>query len=99
MATHGEKPRPPAGRFDGRLWGAFHGHRHLDPDRTRPDCRLVWVSDTRARLRAARCLLCDATLCGGMPTRLEAFGNPPESRSADAVSGLESRLRQQRWRR
>ena len=27
MATHGEKPRPPAGRFDGRLRGAFHGHR------------------------------------------------------------------------
>ena len=28
MATHGEKRWPPAGRFDGRLWGGFHGHRH-----------------------------------------------------------------------
>ena len=28
MATHGEKRWPPTGRFDGRLWGAFHGHRH-----------------------------------------------------------------------
>ena len=27
MATHGEKRWPPAGRFNGRLWGAFHGHR------------------------------------------------------------------------
>jgi hypothetical protein len=27
MATHGEKPWPPAGRSDGRLWGGFHGHR------------------------------------------------------------------------
>ena len=27
MATHREKRRPPAGRFDGRLRGAFHGHR------------------------------------------------------------------------
>ena len=29
MATHGEKRWPPAGRFSGRLRGAFHGHRHL----------------------------------------------------------------------
>ena len=29
MATHGEKRWPPAGRFDGRLRGAFHGHRHM----------------------------------------------------------------------
>ena len=28
MATHGEKRWPPAGRSDGRLRGAFHGHRH-----------------------------------------------------------------------
>ena len=28
MATHGEKRWPPAGRFNGRLRGAFHGHRH-----------------------------------------------------------------------
>jgi len=27
VATHGEKRWPPAGRFDGRLRGAFHGHR------------------------------------------------------------------------
>ena len=27
MATHGEKRWPPAGRFNGRLRGAFHGHR------------------------------------------------------------------------
>ena len=26
MATHGEKRWPPLGRFDGRLWGGFHGH-------------------------------------------------------------------------
>jgi len=28
VATHGEKRWPPAGRFNGRLRGAFHGHRH-----------------------------------------------------------------------
>jgi len=27
VATHGEKRWPPAGRFNGRLRGAFHGHR------------------------------------------------------------------------
>ena len=30
MATHGEKRWPPAGRFNGRLRGAFHGHRQRD---------------------------------------------------------------------
>ncbi len=28
MATNGEKRWPPTGRFDGRLRGEFHGHRH-----------------------------------------------------------------------
>ena len=27
MATNGEKPWPPAGRFSGRLRGGSHGHR------------------------------------------------------------------------
>ena len=30
MATHEEKRWPPAGRFNGRLWGAFHGHRQSE---------------------------------------------------------------------
>lgn len=29
MATHGEKRRPPAGKFSGRLRGASHGRRHV----------------------------------------------------------------------
>jgi hypothetical protein len=32
MATHGEKRWPPAGRFDGRLRGGFHGHRQQELD-------------------------------------------------------------------
>jgi len=35
VATHGEKPWPPAGRNDGRLRGAFHGHRQVDTERWR----------------------------------------------------------------
>jgi hypothetical protein len=27
MATHGEIQRPPVGRFNGRLWGEWHGRR------------------------------------------------------------------------
>jgi len=29
MATNGENRWPPMGRFGGRLWGGFHGHRQL----------------------------------------------------------------------
>jgi len=28
MAAHGEIQWPPVGRFNGRLWGELHGHRH-----------------------------------------------------------------------
>ena len=45
MATHGEKRWPPAGRFDGRLRGAFHGHRqltHIWP----PARALLWYAST-----------------------------------------------------
>ena len=33
MATHGEKRWPPTGRFNGRLRGAFHGHRQTQARR------------------------------------------------------------------
>jgi hypothetical protein len=28
MAAHGEIQRPPVGKFNDRLWGDSHGHRH-----------------------------------------------------------------------
>jgi hypothetical protein len=46
MATHGEIRRPPAGTFDGRLWGDFHGRRQAkQPTRG---------GSTRARSRGRR---------------------------------------------
>jgi hypothetical protein len=38
MATHGEIQWPPAGTFDGRLWGASHGRRHIGLSGLRVAC-------------------------------------------------------------
>lgn len=58
MATHGEKRWPPAGRFNGRLRGAFHGHRHCGSARHSTSPRVTSIRraalSSFARARAGR---------------------------------------------
>jgi len=55
VATNGEEPWPPAGRFDGRLWGGSHGHWQAGPG----DSRRVRIGTRSCAGRA----VCQARRC------------------------------------
>jgi Tol biopolymer transport system component len=92
MAAHGEIRWPPAGSFDGRLRGDFHGRRHLAPDgvhyvytRYRPSPQGLRLSVWRAATDGSE----DRRLRSGSMARWSPSGRTIAYRT-DPVTGPET---------
>ena len=81
MATHGEKRWPPAGRFDGRLRGAFHGHRGaivfvvlVEPGHYTTKRGFPWLTPTTSnRSVLAPVRLCKRPVASTLPLSVTGF--------------------------